>query len=75
MSIPDITRDFIIENYEVVYSLYDEKTKNQKSWTRFKSKEELLSFTLHNDPETLNNLFDKIRSLPLPILMIYGNND
>jgi hypothetical protein len=58
-----------------VYSLYDERTKNQAQWTRFKNKEELLSFTLHNDPNTLNNLFDKVRELPLPILMVYGNND
>ena len=75
LSVPDMGRQFVIENYELVYSLYDEKTKNHAQWTRFKNKEELLSFTLHNDPNTLNNLFDKIRALPLPILMVYGSND
>lgn len=49
--------------------------KDHSSKVRFKNKYELLSFTLHNDKDTLEILFDTIRSLPLPILMIYGQND
>jgi len=52
--------------------MYDSKMKNHSSKVRFENKYELLSFTLHNDVETLQVLFDTIRKLPLPILMIYG---
>lgn len=42
---------------------------------RFKNKYQLLSFTLHNMPEVLSTLFENIRSLPRPILLISGQKD
>lgn len=55
--------------------MYDADMKKHPKKMRFENEFQLLSFTLHNMPNVLEECFDNVRNLPRPILSIYGTND